>query len=201
MNILIIGATGSLGRVVRQYFLDHSQDQLTLMARSIDQIETEREHSIRGSVLNCKILCSALDQLDVVFACLSGNLTQMAQGLVTEMEKSKVKRLIFVSSMGIYNEIPASVGERGNLKYNPILQDYRNSADIVENSGLDYTIIRPGWFDNRTDLDYELTKKGEPFGGHDVSRISIADLVLRLVHEPNFGVRESFGINRRSINE
>jgi hypothetical protein len=41
-----------------------------------------------------------------------------------------------------------------------------------------------------------LTKKGEPFGGHDVSRESIADLVVRLIKDPEFGKRESFGINR-----
>ncbi len=32
-NILIIGATGSVGQVTRQYLLQHSDDQLTLMAR------------------------------------------------------------------------------------------------------------------------------------------------------------------------
>jgi uncharacterized protein YbjT (DUF2867 family) len=61
---------------------------------------------------------------------------------------------------------------------------------------LDYTIIRPGWLDYSNDTNYELTKKGEPFGGHDVSRESIADLVVRLIKDPEFGKRESFGINR-----
>ena len=46
--------------------------------------------------------------------------------------------------------------------------------------------------------DYELTlySKGESFAGHDVSRQSIANLVLKLIEEDGFGVNESLGINR-----
>lgn len=78
-----------------------------------------------------------------------------------------------------------------------MLQGYRNAADVVEASDLNYTVIRPGWFDNGTDTDYEVTEKGEPFGGHDVSRKSIADLVVRLAHDTTMGTRNSLGINRK----
>jgi uncharacterized protein YbjT (DUF2867 family) len=99
--------------------------------------------------------------------------------------------------MGIYNEIPASVGASGNLASNPVLQNYRDAAGVIEASDLNYTIIRPGWFDNGNDTSYEVTKKGEPFGGHDVSRKSIADLVVRLAHDEKLGSRDSLGINRK----
>ena len=102
---------------------------------------------------------------------------------------NSTKRLIFISSMGIYNEIPRSVGG-GNLNENSMLKPYREAADIIEASDLDYTIIRPGWFDEGSD-NYKITKKGQPFGGHDVSRQAIANLVLKLIVEEGFGVRES----------
>jgi uncharacterized protein YbjT (DUF2867 family) len=98
--------------------------------------------------------------------------------------------------MGIYNEIPASVGEAGNLATNPMLKTYRQAADVIETSDLNYTVIRPGWFDNGSD-DYQITHKGEPFGGHDVSRRSIADLVVKLAHDNQLGSRDSLGINRK----
>lgn len=98
--------------------------------------------------------------------------------------------------MGIYNEIPDSFGSSGNLRSNPVLQTYRDAADMIEVSDLDYTIIRPGWFDSSEDTDYEITVKDNPFGGHDVSRKSIADLVVRLAADLNLYVRESVGINR-----
>lgn len=85
-----------------------------------------------------------------------------------------------------YNEIPASIGASGNLRSNPVLQTYRNAADIIEASDLNYTVIRPGWFTSGP-VDYEVTHKGEPFGGHNVSVASIAD--------PNLDSRDSIGLN------
>ena len=131
---------------------------------------------------------------DVVFAALSGNLKRYAQSIVESMHRNHVQRLIFISSMGIYDEIPASVGSRGNLKYNSVLRPYREAADVIEASDLNYTVIRPGWFIGGP-VNYEVTHKGEPFGGHDVSINSIADLVLKLVNDNQLYSKESVGIN------
>ncbi|AVK62795.1 NAD(P)-dependent oxidoreductase [Lactobacillus sp. CBA3606] len=199
-NILIIGATGTVGSTTRQYFLDHTDDQLTLMARHtqrLGQIDTNREKVIAGSVTDSTALQNALAGQDVVFAALSGNLRQMAQALIAGMDEVGVKRLLFITSMGIYNEIPASMGASGNLVANPMLKTYRDAADVIAASDLNYTTIRPGWFDGGADIDYQVTRKGEPFGGHNVSVTSIADLVVKLAHDDNYGARDSLGINRR----
>lgn len=202
-KILIIGATGTVGSATRQYLLANSNDELTLMARSTNRlgnIDESRERVVTGSVTDTSTLKEALAGQDVVFAALSGDLPQMAKSLVAAMDETKVTRLLFITSMGIYNEIPASIGDSGNLKYNSMLSGYRQAADVIEGSDLNYTVIRPGWFDNGGDLDYEITKKGEPFGGHDVAVTSIADLVMRLAHDTEMGSRDSLGINRKSIN-
>ncbi|MDN6519299.1 MAG: NAD(P)H-binding protein, partial [Enterococcus sp.] len=73
---------------------------------------------------------------------------------------------------------------------------FRQAADIIEASTLNYTIIRPGWFTNGP-VNYELTKKGEPFGGHDVSRKSIADLVKRVSEDLHYQNHQSIGINEK----
>ena len=86
------------------------------------------------------------------------------------------------------------MGTMGTIRESPephsngILRPFRRAADAIEASGLEYTIIRPGWFDNGNDSDYELTRKGEEFGGMGVSRESIARLIIRLVTEPAFGI-------------
>lgn len=198
-NVLIVGATGSVGSVTRQYFLDQTTDQLTLMARHTDrlgQLDPDRERAVAGSVTDPTALQQALAGQEVVFAALSGDLPELAKALVTGMDQAGVGRLLFISSMGIYNEAP---GDRGgsNDPVASVLVPYRRAADIVEASDLNYTVIRPGWFDNGSDTDYQLTHKGEPFGGHDVSRKSIADLGVRLAHDPQLGSHESLGINRR----
>ena len=199
-NVLIIGATGTVGSTTRKYFLDNTDDQLTLMARNtkrLGSIDELREKVVTGSVTDAAALQTALTGQDVVFAALSGNLRQMAQALVDGMDQAGVKRLLFITSMGIYDEIPASVGASGNLSSNPVLQTYRDAADVISSSDLNYTTIRPGWFDNGGDTDYQVTHRHDAFGGHDVSVRSIADLVVKLAHDDQYGSRDSLGINRK----
>ncbi|MRE42408.1 NAD(P)H-binding protein, partial [Klebsiella quasipneumoniae] len=50
-------------------------------------------------------------------------------------------------------------------------------SDIIENSDLDYTIIRPGWLTDKNENVYEITAKNETFKGTEVSRKSVASLV------------------------
>lgn len=168
------------------------------MARNISRLGelSNRETAVEDSVDDIAELQAAIEDQDVVFAALSGDLAKYAHNIVKAMAATKVTRLIFISSMGIYNEIPASVGEAGNLATNPMLKTYRQAADVIETSDFNYTVIRPGWFDNGSD-DYQITHKGEPFGGHDVSRRSIADLVVKLAHDNQLGSRDSLGINRK----
>lgn len=195
-NVLIIGATGTVGSAARQALLKGTNSKITLFSRSAGRLKVDasREKAISGSVTNDSDLDNALKGQDVVFASLSGNLGDFARHIVDAMHRNGVKRLLFITSMGIYNEIPASVGSSGNLENNPILKPYRQAADVIEASDLNYTIIRPGWFSSGP-VNYNVTRKGEPFGGHDVSISSIADLVMKLTQDPNLHSRDSVGIN------
>jgi uncharacterized protein YbjT (DUF2867 family) len=104
------------------------------------------------------------------------------------MQATGVKRLIFISSMGIYGEVP---GER----YRSVLDPYRDSAALVESSDLNYTVLRPGWFTRDPAVSYQITKKGEPFKGHDVSLNSLSDLIVKLASDPTLYSRESVGVS------
>ena len=193
-RVLIIGATGSIGSKVRKTLLQTTNYKLTLFSSSAGNlpITPNREIGVSGNVMNKNDLMKVIPNQDAVFAALSGNLGGMARSIVDTMKSCGVRRIIFISSMGIYNEIPRSIGG-GNLNENSMLRPYREAADVIESSGLDYTVIRPGWFDEGSD-NYEITRKGEKFKGHDVSRQAIADLVVKCIN--GFGIGESLGINR-----
>ena len=45
-------------------------------------------------------------------------------------------------------------------------------------------------------MDFELTQKGETFKGTEVSRKSIAQLVVDITQAPDKHVRESLGVNK-----
>ena len=196
-NVLIIGATGTLGSAARQVILDETDDKLTLFARSANRIrivDDNREKVISGNVMNDADLDKAMAGQNAVFAALSGNLKAYAEKIVAAMDRNNVSRLVFITSMGIYNEIPALVGASGNLSSNPVLQSYRDAANVIEASDLNYTIVRPGWFTGGP-VNYQITRKGEQFGGHDVSISSIADIVMKLVDNDALYSKDSIGVN------
>ncbi len=130
---------------------------------------------------------------DVVYANLSGRMEEQARLIVATMTTLGVKRLIFVSSMGIYDEIPRE-------SWSSALGPYRKSAEVVESSDLDYTVLRPAWLNDADEIDYGTTPKGEPFLNPSgvVSRKSVADLVVKLVTTPGFGVGQSLGVHKGS---
>jgi uncharacterized protein YbjT (DUF2867 family) len=128
---------------------------------------------------------------DVVYANLAGDMKRQAEHIVTAMHVAGVKRLIFISSMGIYGEVP---GER----YRSVLDPYRDSAAVIEASDLDYTLLRPGWFTHDDEVAYQLTEKGEPFKGHNVSLNSLSDLITKLVTTPGLHSRQSLGVSQQA---
>lgn len=196
-KVLIIGATGTIGGAVRQTLLNETDAQLTLFARSASRLNvSDRETVVAGDVMKDADLDKAMADQDAVFVALSGPLGQFAKKIVAAMDRNNVSRLLFITSMGIYNEIPASVGSNGNLEKNSVLRSYREAADVVEASDLNYTVIRPGWFTNGP-VDYEITRKGEPFGGHDVSISSIADFVKNAVADETYYSHDSVGLNTK----
>ncbi|OOH88601.1 NAD-dependent dehydratase [Pasteurellaceae bacterium 15-036681] len=188
-NILILGATGSLATQIIPILLTETDSNLTLFAHNpsrLAQFNSERVQIVQGDMMNIEQLSEVLEGKDIVYAGLAGNLEPMAKNLVHAMETAQVKRLIWVSSMGIYGETGEDQGA--------ILEPYRRSAQVVEQSHLDYTILRPAWFTNGQEIDYQLTYKGEDFNGHSVSRRSIADFVLKLVQNPELEIKQSVGI-------
>ena len=78
---------------------------------------------------------------------------RLAKSIVAAMHATGLKRLLFISSTGIYGEVP---GER----YRSVLDPYRDAAAVIEASDLDYTILRPGWFTHDEQVSYQLTQKG-----------------------------------------
>jgi len=64
------------------------------------------------------------------------------------LDETGLKKLIFISSIGIYD-----------VPLRPVLKPYRKAADVIEASDLDYTILRPTWFTDADGVDYENQKR------------------------------------------
>jgi uncharacterized protein YbjT (DUF2867 family) len=190
-HVLILGAHGSIARVAISELLDNTDAQLTLFLRDASRLAhlaSDRVRVVEGDVLDLPRLRSVVAGHDLVYANLAGPLEAQAENVVTAMRETHVRRLVWISSMGIYDE----AGER----FGSVLDPYRRSAALIEASHLDFTILRPAWLTDDDDVDYLTTGKGEPFVGHQVSRKSVADLIVRLVNSPRLAVRASLGLGK-----
>jgi uncharacterized protein YbjT (DUF2867 family) len=190
-KILILGANGQLARNTTKMLLDRTDAALTLYLRRAHRLanpDPQRVTIVEGDVLDAETLKATMQGQDVVYANLTGDMARQARVIAGAMQATGVKRLIFISSMGIYGEVP---GER----YRSVLDPYRDSAALVESSDLNYTVLRPGWFTRDPAVSYQITKKGEPFKGHDVSLNSLSDLIVKLASDPTLYSRESVGVS------
>ncbi len=192
MNILILGAAGQIACVAAAELLKRTDANLTRYARNAMRLgaAVSRTRIVEGDVMDKAALAAAVQGQDLVYANLSGNMEAQANAIVAAMKASGVSRVIFISSMGIYDEVP---GER----HGAILDPYRNSVRVIENSGLDYAVIRPAWLNDRDEIAYGTTSKGEAFknSGAYVSRKSIADLIVKLAGQAALG-KVSLGVHK-----
>jgi len=112
------------------------------------------------------------------------------------MGAAGVKRLVFVVSLGIYDEVPGKFGQWNRATIGEDLKPFRRAADAIEASSLDYTLVRPAWLTDEDEVDYELTSKGESFKGTVVSRKSVGDLIVKIIVNPALHARANLGINK-----
>ena len=187
-KVIIIGASGNIATQVTDILVKKNDINLTLFLRKKSRLrnsEASRCYIIEGDVLNYEKLKEAISGQDIVYVNLAGDLGAMARNIIKAMKETGVKRVIFTSSIGIYS--------------NPVqqmLKPYREAADIFESSNLEYTILRPTWFTNANEVDYELTRKRDPEKGSVISQKSLATFIAKIIEEPWLYVNENLGINK-----
>jgi uncharacterized protein YbjT (DUF2867 family) len=198
-KVLILGANGQIAKHVIDFLLKEPDIQLTLFLRNsqrLNHLKSEKARITEGDVLDEKKLKDEISGHDVVYANLEGEMDRFAENIVKAMKETGVKRLIFITTIGIYDEVPGKFGKWNKKMIGDYIPPYRKAADIIEASDLDYTIIRPAWLSDDDEVDYEITQKNEPFKGTEVSRKSVGALIARLIKNPEMEKRTSLGINK-----
>ena len=187
-NVIILGASGNIAKQVIDILVKQDRINLTLFLRNKSRLrnnDVSRCRIIEGNVLDYNQLKDAITGQDIVYANLSGDLEAMAKNIVKAMKEAGIKKIIFISSIGIYD-----------APLRPVLKPYRKAADIIEASGLEYAILRPTWFTHADEVDYETTPKGEPEKGSVISQKSLATLITKIIESPERYICENLGVNK-----
>ncbi|QYJ73438.1 SDR family oxidoreductase [Shewanella sp. FJAT-51649] len=198
-KVLILGANGQIAQWVVDMLADSQDVQQTLLVRDPSKLNVELPSNAQlviGDVLNRKLIHELVKGQDIVYANLAGELDAQAKNIVAAMQNANVNRLIFVNSLGIYNEVPGKFGEWNEREIGEYLGPYRDAADAIEASELDYTILRAAWLTDHDEVDYEVTQRDEPFKGTVVSRKSVAALITQIIDSPQNWSRSNLGVNK-----
>ncbi len=198
-NVLLLGATGTVGSALTKKLLSEADCHLTLFARHAREMytDTDRISVINGNAETLAELKAIMPGQDVVYCAISGDaLPKIAENIVAAMTESGINRLIFMGAVGIYNEIPDEIDGEDNLDNEPAQIPNRKAVDIVEASNLNYTILRPGYLGDGNEDDFILTIKGEAAKGYTTPIPALVKLAVQIIMDNNLYSRESISITR-----
>ncbi|EEW59197.1 NmrA family protein [Ruegeria sp. TrichCH4B] len=198
-KVLILGAGGQIAQHVITKLSDRADADMTLYLRegaNLGRSLPGNARIIEGDVLDAVQLRQAMTEQDVVYANLSGAVDQQAREIIDAMEKEGVERLIFVTSLGIYDEIPGKFGAWNREQIGKYLPPYRRAADAIEASNLDYAILRPAWLTDSDEDVYETTSRDQPFKGTEVARQAVAALIVDLLNQDRPLGRRNLGVSK-----
>ncbi|KFI65574.1 NAD(P)H-binding protein [Bifidobacterium cuniculi] len=206
-TIAILGANGRIARIAETMLLEQSDVKLNLFMHTDNELPESilnngRVTVFTGDAKNPDDVSEAIAGADEVYANLGPNkgssedIVPMAKAVVESMDKAGIKRLVWISSLGIYGEVPGEFGAWNARELGDYLDNYRKAADRIEESDLDYTIIRPAWLTDKDEVDYETTAKGELFRGTEASRKSVAAEVVKILMNPEEESRASIGMDK-----
>ena len=151
---------------------------------------------VEGDVLNIDQLNQAVKGQDIVYVNLAGEVDLQVENIIQAMRDNGVQRIIFINSLGIYDEVVGKFGEWNTKEIGMYLPPYRKAADMLEASNLDYSILRAAWLMDEDEIDYETTERDQQFKGTVVSRKSVAALVVKIIQDPSFASRKNLGVNK-----
>ena len=182
MPILVVGATGNVGRPTVAALIAKGES-VRALSRSEDKLAALPE-GVAGAIGDLETgngLDAALDGVDRMFLITANGETETARGLnaVNAAKAAGVQRIVFLSVQDPGQE-PAIPHSRSKL---PI-------EEAIRESGADYTILRPSYF-NQTDLSVAQVIQNYgvypmPVGSIGQNRVDtrdIADCAVRALTE------------------
>lgn len=192
MNVLVLGANGQVGRHIVEELTEKGHDAVAMIRKEEQRAEMEKRGAkkiVLGDLE--KDFSHAFDDVDaVIFAAGSGPKTGADKTLTIDLwgsvkaadyaKQKGVKRFVQLGSVG--SDDPDAGGE----EMKPYLVAKRTADDLLEQSGLDYTIVRPGPLsDDEKTGHIEAAAHFESFENRSIPRADVARTLAEVVDRKN----------------
>jgi len=190
MKIAVIGASGRTGIITVYQALDKGYEVNAFARKAYNvTIRHPKIRMIEGDVLDYPKVKEAVEGVDAVIVTLGMDknkpLRTFSDGttnIIKAMKECGVKRLICMSSAGILgNDTHPVFGKIIiPLFLNHIYADKREQMKIIQESGLEWIIIRPPRLTQAPKTGNYQRTEGRP-GTRSIPRNDVADFMLKLL--------------------
>ena len=210
MKLAIVAATGGVGRQLLEQAVAAGHD-VTAVARNPRKLTRQvRAVTADLAAADPAVLSAAIAGADAVLSALgphsnadAGVTAPGTRSIVAAMQETGVKRIVVVSAAPVGTI--ASPGNPNPPKHDPgdgffmrhlfsriaramfgkVYDDLAQMEDILRESGLDWTIVRPPQLTDKPPTGtYRTAVDRNVRGGFSVSRADVAQLMLRVLDEP-----------------
>ena len=201
MHVLIIGASKGIGLETTLQALDagHNVRAFARSAATIGLSNSQLE-KVRGDALKAEDVAAALIGIDVVIQTLGVGLSDLfrpvhlfsdaTRVLVPAMKDRGVKRLICVTGFGAGDSRPSiSWIQRApfQIVFGRAYEDKSLQERLIEESGLDWTIARPGVLTGgpRTGR-FKILSESSLWRNGIISRSDVAEFLVRQIEDQTY---------------
>ena len=200
-KVIVIGANGLTAQQVISRLIKQPNVKLSLFVRQASKLhivhDDKQINILEGDAINMDDLRAAIQGQDIVISTLGGmDLDVKTENIVKVVRELGVKRLIAISAGGIYDELPEPFNSWDKQVVGYTRPTNLRTAEVIEHSPLEYTILRPVWLTDKSSEEFQLTKKGEVFKGTETSRASLGRFIANIVENPQLHIRENLGISQ-----
>ena len=206
MHLAIFGATQGIGREVVAQALARG-DQVTVLARSPQKLADLAQPTltiIQGDVLNPTDVDKVVPGADAVVVVLGktdnnpDNVVSKGTSLIIQaMNNHGISRLVVVTSLGVADskdQVPFFFKMLMKTVLKSAMEDKEVQEEYVRNSGLNWTIVRPGGLTDgaRSGGAYQVST-GRDLKAGQVARADVAEFILAVLDDDLY-MQEAVGI-------
>ena len=214
MKLTIIAATGGVGRHLLRQALDAGHD-VTVVVRNPGKLPPEVRDRSQAQVLTADLsqgvgLEAAVSGVDAVLSCLgphnnkdAGIAAPGTRAIAEAMRATGVRRVVAISASPVATI--ASPGRPRPPRHDPgdgflmryfgvtfaktlfgkVYADLAQMEDVLTESGLDWTVLRPPGLSNKLGTGQYRTAFGQNLrGGVTIPRADVAHCMLRVLEQP-----------------
>jgi uncharacterized protein YbjT (DUF2867 family) len=208
MNVIVFGATGAVGRLAVENLLAAGHS-VTAFARHPERLATEHPALARvaGDALRAADVAAAMPGHDAALVVLGAGAARRSTirsegtlNVIRAMQQAGIRRLVVQSTLGARDSWDTLNFWWKRVMFGallaPVFRDHELQERLVEASGLDWTIVRPGAFTDAPTARPAVEDVPNSARGLDlkINRADLAAFLARIVGEGAY-LRRAVGLS------